>query len=409
VQVAVTIGLLPVVLSIFGNLSLVSPLANAMAIPLFTALIVPLVLLGALTCWIYVPLGEWLLRSAAYVLDLSWPALEWLARQPSAVWYFPHVPLVPFAALVIGVLLLLLPGIWPTRITGLLLCLPAMIYRPEAPAFGAFALQLLDVGQGLAVVIQTQHHALLYDTGPAFRTGRDTGELVILPYLRWRGIRALDTLMVSHGDLDHAGGMRSVLAAMPVHTVKVGPSVHPAPPGASHCRSGQRWTWDGVQFEVLYPPGAGPGDSHDAKRSDNDTSCVLRISTQAGSALLSGDIEALSEARLVREGLPPTDVVVVPHHGSRSSSSVAFVGAVDARLALFSCGYRNRWGFPKPDVQLRWQYQGAQTASTIDSGAISVLVGMGEPLQITEHRHAHPRYWQRTAPARDEVHNQAAP
>jgi competence protein ComEC len=298
-----------------------------------------------------------------------------------------------FTALIAGCALLVMPAIWPVRLLAVLLCLPALLDRPPKPAPGAFELTTLDVGQGLSVVVRTGSHTLVYDTGPAFRTGRDAGELVVLPFLRSAGIRHVDVLMVSHGDLDHSGGMLSVLQGMPTAAMTAGPSVSlsrvslaQAGVGATRCLAGQHWAWDGVAFDVLHP-GREPADS------DNNSSCVLRISGAAGSALLTGDIEKQAEKALVTRGLPPTDIVVVAHHGSRSSSTDELVGATHARLAIFSAGYRNRWNFPKPEVVDRWQSAGARTVSTIEGGAISIDVDAASGMRLREYRKEHRRYW----------------
>lgn len=386
VQFAITLGLIPVSIVAFGGVSLVAPAANALAVPLFTLLLVPLVLLGTFAASVYLPAGSLLLGLAAGVLEGCWPALEWLAQWPLALWYFPRVPVLFCAALALGTLLLVIPGIWPLRLAAALLCVPALTYRAAAPAAGEFRLTLLDVGQGLSAVIRTRSHVLVYDAGPAFRTGRDAGELVVLPYLRSQGVRHVDTLMISHGDLDHRGGMASVLRGMPVGRVQNGPSVTNSGRQVHPCRRGQRWVWDQVHFEVLHPDGA-------AYPGDNDSSCVLRVSGVGGSALLTGDIQSRAEASLAAARLPPADVVVVPHHGSNTSSTAGFVAATRPRLALIAAGYRNRWGFPKPAVLERWHAAGAQTFSTVDSGAIEVTVGADGELLPRRHRVEARRYW----------------
>ncbi|MFL6617825.1 MAG: DNA internalization-related competence protein ComEC/Rec2 [Povalibacter sp.] len=224
-QVAVTLGLLPVLLGAFGSVSVVSPLVNAIAVPLFSLLIVPSVLLGTAAAALSPYLGAYVLWLPVKLLDSAWPILEWCARSSFALWHFPQFPLAVHAALFIGALLLIFPGISATRIAAAVLCVPALTWRPETPEFGEARLTVLDVGQGLASVIQTHSHVLVYDTGPKFRSGRDTGELVVLPYLYSQGTRSIDALMISHGDLDHAGGMKSILKGLPVRRLLVGPSV----------------------------------------------------------------------------------------------------------------------------------------------------------------------------------------
>lgn len=386
VQFAVTLGLIPVLIAAFGSLSLISPAANALAVPLFTLILVPLVLLGACMASVWLPAGGLLLGFAARVLEWCWPVLDWLAQLPLALWYFPRIPALLCAVLALGALLFVAPGIWPLRVVAALLCIPALTYRTATPNAGEFQLTLLDVGQGLSAVIRTHSHVLVYDAGPAFRTGRDTGELVVLPYLRSQGVRRIDTLMISHGDLDHRGGMPSLLRGMAVNKVQSGPSVTDLATQVHPCRLGQRWVWDQVEFEVLHP-------ASDAYVRDNDSSCVLRVVGAGGSVLLTGDIQRNAEAALLAAKLPPADVVVVPHHGSNTSSTREFVDATRPRLALFAAGYRNRWGFPKPAVVERWREAGALTFSTIESGAIEVTMGTAGPRQPRQYRLDERRYW----------------
>ncbi|HEY5807752.1 MAG TPA: DNA internalization-related competence protein ComEC/Rec2 [Povalibacter sp.] len=386
-QIAVTVGLMPILLGAFGSLSLVSPLANAVAVPVFTLILVPIVLLGALLAVVSVPLASAILGLATQILRWFWPLLDQLAQAPLAQWHFPQLPGVVYVALSVGAVVMILPGITATRVTAVLLCLPAAVWRPHVPDEGEFRFTLLDVGQGLAAVVRTRSHVLVYDAGPAFRSGRDTGEVVVVPYLYSQGIRAVDTLMISHGDLDHRGGMESILRSVPVVRLLTGPSVQSTPlHRATLCQAGQRWTWDGVQFEVLHPASA-------EYAHDNDSSCVLRIEGSGGSALLAGDLQQEGESVVAAAGLMQTDIVVAPHHGSRTSSTDAFIDATRARFVLIPAGYRNRWGFPRQEVIDRWGASGAQPFSTQDSGAVEVDVkadGVSAPRQYRkEHRH----YW----------------
>lgn len=396
VQWAVTVGLLPVLLMSFGNLSLAAPVANVLAIPAFTLLIVPGVLVGTLAATIHLPLGATLLKLPLALLDAGWPVLEWLARQPLAVWHAPQPSLPVFIALVAGVVLLTLPGIWPLRLTGALLCLPMMFYRAPTPPPGAFELTVLDVGQGLSAVVRTHSRTLVYDTGPSYQSGRSAAELAVLPFLRYRGVRSIDLMMVSHGDQDHSGGLPDLLSGLQVRAVAVGPSVTKAPAQSIGCERGQQWQWDGVWFSVLHPEG--PAEEQTFPDGRNNSSCVLLIQASAGSALLTGDIEVDAERQLLERGLSTATVVVAPHHGSDTSSSSPFVAAVRPDVTIFSTGYRNRWNFPRPDVVSRWREAGARSFDTSASGAISVVV---EPqmdaanVQVRERRHTRRRYWTR--------------
>lgn len=393
-QAAVSIGLMPLLIGAFGGVSLIAPLVNLAAIPLYTFAIVPAVLLGSFAVFVNEWFGAWMLRGGAWLLDLSWPAFQWAADLPWAMWHLPQLPLWAAALLALGCCVLIAPGVTATRVAGAVLCLPALLWQPPRPQLGEFDVAVLDVGQGLAVVIATHAHALVYDTGPSFRSGRDTGEMVVLPYLHSRGIRRVDAMMISHGDDDHAGGAESVWSGMEVSSVLAGPSVAFADANvlskrSEPCARGQQWEWDGVTFAVLHP------SQGDAAR-DNDSSCVLHVRGAGGSAVLLGDIERDAETELLADGrLRRADIVLVPHHGSRTSSSEALTRALAPQLAVVSAGFGNRWGFPKRDVLDRWRAVGARTLNTADSGAIEIAVAVDGPKPPREHRAARRAYWAR--------------
>ncbi|MCY4584914.1 MAG: MBL fold metallo-hydrolase, partial [Bryobacterales bacterium] len=241
------------------------------------------------------------------------------------------------------------------------------------------------VGHGLAVLVETRSHTLLYDAGAVYRSGFDTGREIVLPAMRANSWETLDRVVVSHADNDHAGGIPAVLESFPDAQVLMGPDVEL--PGGEICRTGQAWTWDEVRFEVLHPDPA-------IHRRGNDSSCVLKITTWAGSLLLTGDVEAAGERALMAhaESLA-SDIVVVPHHGSATSSSTALVSATAADHALVSAGYLNHWGFPKPQVAQRWQDAGAVMATTGDAGAVRVILEPGKPVQVQGQRARQRRYW----------------
>lgn len=394
VQLAVTIGLVPLLLASFGSLSFVSPLANAVAVPLFTLLVVPGVLMGALAAAVHPAMGTIALKVPVTLLDGSWPVLQWLADQSMSVWYAPQPSWPVFAALLVGVLLFIVPAIWPLRGVGLLLCLPLVCYRAPTPAPGTFELTVLDVGQGLAAVVRTHSHVLLYDTGPAFQSGRSAAELAVLPFLRHQGVRQLDMLLISHGDQDHSGGMRALLEGMSVRTFLVGPSVSNTGRDKVLCERGQQWSWDGVSFEVLHPQPRADQIRQQIDQSGNDSSCVVSIRGREGSALLTGDIEAEAERALLEQGMSQVDLVVAPHHGSGTSSGSVFVAAAHPDVTIFSTGYRNRWQFPRADVVKRWQQAGARTYDTSAGGAITATFAAGG-VQVREQRHTRRRYWNR--------------
>jgi len=389
VQWAMAIGLTPLLLGLFQQVSLVSPLANAIAIPLVSLVVVPLVLLGA-ALPLEAPL--WL---AHLTMDGVMRFLEWLNALPQAVWTQHAPPAWSVAAAMLGVMWILLPRGFPARWLGFLLLLPMFMNTPEPPAQGALRLIVFDVGQGLAVAAQTRQHALLYDTGPDFSGEADSGNRILIPTLRALGIAKLDGLILSHDDSDHTGGATSVMQAMPVGWVSSSLSdMHPLLQSVAHtrrCHDGENWNWDGVQFEILHPA---HGSSGTKKTHDNEQSCVLRISVGEHSILLAGDIEKNSEARLIREhaGKLFTSLLVAPHHGSKSSSSLDFVAATLPDYVVFTAGYRNRFGHPREEVLQRYADSGAELLRSDEDGAIMVEMN-AQGLQMERYRKTHRRYW----------------
>ena len=389
VQWAMAIGLTPLLLGLFQQVSLVSPIANAIAIPLVSLVVVPLVLLGA-ALPLEAPL--WL---AHLTMDGVMRFLEWLNALPQAVWTQHAPPAWSVAAAMLGVMWILLPRGFPARWLGFLLLLPMFMNTPEPPAQGALRLIVFDVGQGLAVAAQTRQHALLYDTGPDFSGEADSGNRILIPTLRALGIAKLDGLILSHDDSDHTGGATSVMQAMPVGWVSSSLSdMHPLLQSVAHtrrCHDGENWNWDGVQFEILHPA---HGSSGTKKTHDNEQSCVLRISVGEHSILLAGDIEKNSEARLIREhaGKLFTSLLVAPHHGSKSSSSLDFVAATLPDYVVFTAGYRNRFGHPREEVLQRYADSGAELLRSDEDGAIMVEMN-AQGLQMERYRKTHRRYW----------------
>jgi competence protein ComEC len=387
VQWAMSIGLIPPLLALFQQLSLVSPLANAFAIPLVSLLVVPLTLLGAL------PGFAWTLQLAHHVLAFCMTLLRLLDDLPVSVWMQHAPPAWTIAAGVLGALWILAPRGFPLRIFGGILLLPMFLIQPATPPTGTARIWVFDVGQGLAVAVQTQHHALLFDTGPDYAGEADSGNRILVPALRGLGVGRLDTLMLSHGDIDHIGGTQSLLQAMPTDRILTSLDLDDrrlaAMPVTVPCRDGMQWDWDGVHFEVLHPP-----EKAAAKRHDNDLSCVLRISAGERHILLTGDIEKASEARLLQlhPDKLPADLLVAPHHGSRSSSSPAFVAAVNPPYVVFTAGYRNRFHHPHSEVVRRYTKQGSHILRSDRDGAITIDL---EPagIRLDAYRHSHRRYW----------------
>ncbi|HEX4985675.1 MAG TPA: DNA internalization-related competence protein ComEC/Rec2 [Burkholderiales bacterium] len=387
-QWAVTVALVPLLVAMFQQVSLVSPVANAFAIPLVSFVVVPLALAASL-----LPFDS-LAHAAHLAMSPCMGLLGALGAAPAAVWQ-QHAPVpwtVPLA--VAGALWLLLPSGVPARWTGAFLMLPMFLVPPERLPAGQLQVTVLDVGQGLAVVARTPGHALLYDTGPAFTEQIDAGGRIVVPYLRAAGVRRLDAMIVSHGDSDHSGGALSVLQAMPVDwtasSMSQGGPIAIAAGDSRRCVAGQRWEWDGVTFEMLHPQAA---DYNDRGSKDNDRSCVLRIVSPYGSVLLPGDIERHGEAHLLDSGAGlHADVLLAPHHGSRTSSTPGFVRATAPRLVVFSVGYRNRFGHPHPQVSYRYRQAGGEALRTDVSGAIIVDLGPAG-IAVRKWREIDRTYW----------------
>ncbi|MDB5778393.1 MAG: internalization-related competence protein ComEC/Rec2, partial [Polaromonas sp.] len=383
-QWVVTLALTPLSLLLFNQVSLVGLLANAVAIPWVTLLVTPLALLGA----IHAPIWD----AAAWTVGLLAGALQALAGWSWASVSVASAPLWCAVAGVFGGGLIALRLPWHWRLLGIPLLLPVLLWQPVRALPGQFELLGADIGQGNAVLVRTAGHSLLYDTGPRFSRESDAGQRVLVPLLRALGER-IDMLVLSHRDSDHTGGAPAVLAMQPqarlLASIEDGHELQALRP-STRCVAGQRWAWDGVDFEVLAPAA---GD-YDMPNQSNAMSCVLRISNGAQTALLAGDIEAPQEARLVA-GDPArlkADFLLVPHHGSKTSSSPAFLDAVQPRLALAQAGYRNRFGHPVAGVVARYDERGIRLVRSAACGAATWQ--SWKPAQLDCQRQAQQRYWQ---------------
>jgi competence protein ComEC len=390
-QYVVTLGLVPLTMLLFGQISLVSPIANAFAIPLVSFVVTPLALAGSVLPG---PFSPWLLRAAHWCVEQLALALTWLSELPAAVWTAPVPSWWIFLLATAGTLWLLAPRGWPLRWLGLAGWLPLLVNAPAHPDAGEMWITAFDVGQGTAVLIETPRHRLLYDTGPAYSPDADGGIRVILPYLKGRGVDRLDAVIVSHSDADHSGGALSIFDEIEVGWVSSSlPGAHPlvkAAPGHRRCEAGQSWTWDAVRFEMLHPS---PVSYASAKWKPNARSCTLKITAGKHSILLPGDIEAVQETELVESDAAhlKASVLLAPHHGSGTSSTLPFLNAVQPDIALFQVGYRNRYRHPKQEVFDRYGELGIRRLRTDESGALTFR--FGESLSVAEYRNEYPRYW----------------
>jgi competence protein ComEC len=385
VQVAMTVCLAPLTLMFFGQLPLAGAIANLAAVPAFSLVLVPLTLMAAACAAISPDAATPLLILTADCFDVWRGFLGWCASLPHAVWYLPAPGLSALLIAGGGVVWFLWPRPWPGRALGPMLLLGLLSGSTPAVPVDGLRIMVLDVGQGLAVLVQTASHVLLYDAGPLFRNG-DAGQRVVVPVLQSLGIRQLDRMVISHADADHRGGALSVLERYPqVHIAGAAPEGGSSEP----CSAGQAWDWDGVHFEILHPvPDRVP-------MSDNNASCVLLIDAAGLRILLPGDIEGEAERALVARGLKgPVDLLLAPHHGSRTSSSPVFVAATAARRVVFSAGHANRWHFPVADVVSRWRTAGACLFSTAEEGALQFELSSGRQLTLARRQRAEaPGVW----------------
>ena len=392
-QWVVTLALTPLSLLLFGQVSLVGFAANLLAIPWVTLVVTPLALAGV----VWAPL--WSL--AAWALQPLAAGLQWLASWPWAVVFLPAAPLWAGVLALLGGGLLAMRLPWQLRLWSVPLLVPLLCWQAPRPAPGQFELLAPDIGQGNAVLVRTATRTLLYDAGPRFSRESDAGHRVLVPLLRALGER-VDVLMLSHRDADHTGGAAAVLAQQPgaaltgsIEAEHALQALRPATP----CVAGQRWVWDGVAFEVLHPTGAEP--DHPAR--PNTASCVLRVASEASGAhaqavaLLVGDIEAAQEQALLARSAPvKADVLLVPHHGSKTSSSPAFLDAVQPRTALVQAGYRNRFGHPAPEVLQRYAQRQVPVVESARCGAATW--SSARPDVVECERDKGRRYWQHTVP-----------
>ena len=369
-QWLLSIGLLPLLLFGFQQASIVSPLANIIAVPWVGFIVVPLSLLSASLAALGFDYADYFFQLTDYSFEIIWLFLSSLADLSWAQLHHPEHPLWVTLTAVFGVMLLLAPRGLPVRILGIVWLLPLILYQVEKPKQGELLFTLLDVGQGLSAVVQTKNHTLVYDAGPKFSDNFDAGRAAVAPYLtKHLGVNRIDRLVIGHGDNDHIGGAASLIGLLDVGEVITSVPKDLLAFNPTQCVAGQKWTWDGVEFEILHPDTRFLG-------GENDMSCVLRIASKMASILISGDIEKKAERYLIAQHADnlKADIIVVPHHGSLTSSTVAFIDAVSPQVALFAVGYRNKFGFPKDEVLQRYQSRNIVSYDTASQGAISFKI-----------------------------------
>ncbi len=391
-QLLLSFGMIPITAAFFGSASLVSPLANFIAIPWVTLLIVPSTLIAIPLFYIAPNLGQYPLNLAAWAVEKLFHYLSYLNELPYSIISFTEQPLLLTFAAILGVLILVLPRGVPGRWLGLIFIAPIFLYQPKKPEFGEFKLTVLDVGQGLATVLQTKHHTLIFDTGERYSSTFDIGKIVILPYLQAQNIHYIDKLILSHLDKDHAGGAKSIIDKLSViqllssQTIKLNQHV------ASLCVAGKSWQWDGVSFQFLSP--SPMQDNFDR----NNYSCVLQVKNKYHRLLLLADIEKQAEKWLLKHQATElaADVMLVPHHGSKTSSTQAFLQAVNPQLAIISAGYRNRFHFPHQKIVQRYQELDITLLNTETAGEIDVMFpSNNKAIKVYAKRLENKHFWYR--------------
>lgn len=395
VQLAVTLALIPATVLLFHQLSLVSPLANAIAIPVVSWAVTPFALIGAALT------ALWMESIAAPVFSIAneifaalAAVLQWSAKFSWATLPVATPPLVLVVLAGIGVIWLLAPPGWPLRSIGALAIVPMFVWPALRPGSDELWVTALDIGQGSALLIETADQIWLYDAGPRYSIDSDAGERIIVPYLRHRGIGRLDGMIVSHLDSDHSGGAASVL-----RTVEVGRVIssiaagHPALDARGdieRCESGMQWSLGALKFAVLHPT----KEDYSATRNTNSMSCVVLISAGATRLLLTADVLADDETAMLRRepGLRAL-WLSVPHHGSRSSSSAALLDALGATTAVVQAGYRNRFRHPDREVVKRYETRSIVLHRTDHSGSLQWRFRSDGRYELSASRRTYLRYW----------------
>ncbi len=394
-QLLISLAMLPLTILFFGTASLTSPVANLVAIPWVSLVVVPLSLLALIVMPVSTALSDLLFKIAAVAIDYLFEGLELIDGTMLSKFYPAEIPISFLVLAFVGLLYLFAPKGFPARWLGAVLMLPAVLFSPDKINHGEFTYTMLDAGQGMASVVQTSSHTLIYDTGTKASESFDVGKLVVIPYLRSKGISNVDTLLVSHEDIDHRGGAKYIHDNIPVtEVISSDPSVLENAK-VNACEGSKKWQWDNVDFEILSPPAVYP-------QNDNNRSCVLKVSNGYHSLMLTGDIQKLAENDMLDNYLETnpeklkTEVITVPHHGSKTSSTVEFIEAVSPKIGLITAGYRSRFGHPKPEVKKRYESRGVTLMNTAHHGAISLhFPAKDKAIETKSYRLTNHGFWSR--------------
>jgi competence protein ComEC len=395
-QWVVFLGLIPFSVSLFEFVSLVSPIANLIAIPWVSFIVVPLALIGSFCHVLFNEhLGKKLLILCEYSLHLLWPILNFLSELPFSSLKFFSDSFFWILVAFLGVLWGLTPRGLPGKPLSIFCFLPLFLIKPSLLADKEARITVLDVGQGLSTIVETRHHTLIFDTGPKLSQHFNTGDQVVLPFLARHYITAVDLLLISHGDNDHAGSADAILKGIPVQHIMTSEPALFASFNPSTCVIGQQWEWDGVHFEILHPMSL-------FSKKRNDHACVLKVVAGLQSVLLTADIEAIAEQAMLKHNpankLSAT-VLLVPHHGSKSSSTKEFIQRVDPKFAIIPVGYRNAYGHPHATVLESYRAEKIRVFNTVNHGAVSFTLNQEkDKLSFHSYRLDNLRYWHHETP-----------
>ncbi len=381
------IGLAPLLLYSFQQVSIISPFANFITVPIISFLVVPLCLLSVVFMFISPVITEQLLFLVDKVLQGVESILSLMSELPYAAVTTGSPPIAAIPVALLGVLILLSPKGLPARWLGLFFLLPLLFIYTERPKQGEVFMTLLDVGQGLSAVIETAHHVLIFETGAKYSNQFDMGNAVVIPFLNSKGINVVDTLLISHADNDHIGGANSILDQVKVDKILTSVPNLLEQFSPERCLRGLSWEWDQVKFEIISP-------NQNFFESENNNSCVLKVNSNHGQILLTGDIEKLAEDWLVMNAAQQlnSDILIAPHHGSKTSSTLAFLQNVSPKEILIPTGYRNRFSFPHLEVIDRYENIKSNWKSTSNEGAITVKM-KNNTILVHSHREDHGKYW----------------
>ena len=387
-QWRMTLLTLPMMVLVFQQFSPVSLIANLLILPVFSFLLVPAGFIAALLGGLHASAGSWVLAELVAVVDGVALLLDALLALPGALWIAPGVGIGAAISGFIGAALVLFPAQLRWRLLAPVFFLGLFLPRAGVPDAGQAEITVLDVGQGLSVLVRTRHHSLVYDTGAWLSRDLSVARGLIVPLLYDRGLRGVDALLVSHPDSDHAAGYDDLLTDISIGQVIANPRFDDEFGRIDlPCEHGHEWHWDGVYFRLLLA-------DLDEQGSENDASCVLEVTAKGERLLLTGDIETRAEQALIAtNALRPARYLVAPHHGSRSSSTAAFIEAVAPRHVIYTVGYRNRWRFPAPEVVARYDAAGVRHWRTDRDGCIDLTLGKRDLTAIRACRDVHVQFW----------------